>query len=146
MVTSQASLGADFVEVNRDQLGQLLDQVVNGFDLGVEQLGDFFLEKIRVFDAGAAQFQMDDERGKEGAAPFRVPPDDVQPHPDIVQVAGVADKLPVEVHPFHVRVLEAEEQDLLQENLHQGAVAAVEDFRPDRLDALQVGLGVFLDA
>jgi len=58
-------------------------------------------------------------------------------------VAGVADQLPVEVDSFHIRVLEAEEENLLQEDFHQRAIAAIEDFGSDGLDTLQVVWGYF---
>src|SRR4030042_312083 len=63
-------------------------------------------------DAGAPQLQVDDQGRKEGAAPFGVASDKVQPDPHIDQVAGVADQLPIGIDSFHPRVLKTEMEDL----------------------------------
>src|SRR4030043_408505 len=105
---AQSSLGPDLVEIDRQKLGQLLDQVVDRLNVGVEQFGHFFLEEVGVPDAGAPQLQVDDQGRKEGAAPFGVASDKVQPDPHIDQGAGVADQLPSDIDSFHPRALKTE--------------------------------------
>jgi len=139
---AQVAFGADLVEEDRHQFGELFGQVVDRFDLMVEQFGDIALEQVGILDAGAGQFQMNDQGRKQGRTPFRFLHDQVQPDPDIAEMGRVDDRLPVLVDPGHIGRLEAKANDAPEEGLDHSAVAPLKDFPAENLNTLQRGMRI----
>ena len=57
---TQFTFCAYLIEKDRHQFGELLGQVINGFNRMVEQLGNVTLEKIGVLDTGTGELEVDD--------------------------------------------------------------------------------------
>ena len=131
---------ADLVEKDRHQLGELFGQVIDRFNRVIEQFGDIPLEQIGVLDAGAGQLQVDDQGGEQGGTPFGLPHDQVQPDPDIAQMGGIGQGLPVLVDPDDIGMLKAETHHPPEKGLDHPAVAAIKDLAAEDLDALQGGM------
>ena len=79
---AQLALGADLVEEDRHQFGELFRQVVDRTNGMVEQVGDVALEQVCVAHAGTGEPQVDDQGREQGRAPLGLLGDQVKPDPD----------------------------------------------------------------
>ena len=89
------AFGADFVEIDRKDAGELFHLLIIGTDVRVENFGNLALEEVRVAEEDAAQFEVDDEGGEQFLHGVFGVFDEFEPHADVFQVVLVHRELPV---------------------------------------------------
>ena len=61
----QSPFGTDIVEIDGEKPAKLFDQIIDGFDAAVQQLGDIPGKKVDVLNEHAANRNMDDKEKRE---------------------------------------------------------------------------------
>ena len=106
------------VEIHGENARELFHLLIIRCDVGVQNLGDFTLEKVGVAQEDAAQFEVDNQRGEQFFQRCLRIFDELQPHTDVLDMVFVDRQLPVFVHKHVARRDESELDEPFLEMVH----------------------------
>ena len=118
----EIALGTDVVEVDREKTRQLLDEIVNRFDIAVQHARYVTRKQVRILDENPAQGQIDGQTRNQTNGIFRIQFDQFHPGSDIQNMGWIDLYLPVIPHTAEHGCLETEIDDVLDKMIHQVAV------------------------
>jgi hypothetical protein len=134
---AQLPLRTDVAEVDGEDLEQVLDLVVDGADLAVEQPRNVLLEQVRIRDEHAADLEVDDKGCDQRPRELRIGLDHGEVGADRPEMGGVDLNVPFVGEAGKLGGRKIPVEHLADHQLRPGRIAGVEHLLTDLRDQVE---------